>query len=263
MNILGFKKLPIVQKIALAGLFTALACILNKVVAINYITMVPFVRVSFGGPAVIIFASLLLGPLFGGLVGGLSDILGYFIFDIRAFPYAPWITITYILLGMLPYFIFWLVKKIKNKTVMASITYGVMGLLFVLLSLFIVLNDSIVWFSHTYTLNLALKISLPILMFILFVFIIVFNILFEKSFKKRTDVNKLPFNIYQLSFALFIIEIVIMVIFGSFMKSILFGVELYPIIVLFQSMTMFFNIPINTFIISYIILITRRYYAVN
>ena len=57
-----------IQKICLAGLFTALAVIMQKVVAVNYIPVLPFVRVSFCGPALIIFASILLGPIYGALV---------------------------------------------------------------------------------------------------------------------------------------------------------------------------------------------------
>ncbi|MFA7385290.1 MAG: ECF transporter S component [Bacilli bacterium] len=263
MNILGDKNLSLVQKIALAGLFTALAAILNKVLAINYIAAVPFVRISFGGPAIIIFASILLGPIFGALVGGLSDILGYFVFDLSGFPYAPWITFTYILLGALSYFVFYLVKKVKNQKLMMLITYLTMGIVFLIATLFITLNDKIVWFSHTYTLDLALKISLPILMFVLFVFIIVFNFFFNRHFQKKMTTSSLVFSIYQLSFSLFIIEVLIIVFFGSLMKAILFGMELYPLIVFFQAMTMLFNIPFNTFIISYIMLITKRYYKYN
>ena len=72
--------LSIIQKITLSGLFIALITILQKVIAINYIAVVPFVRISFGGCALLIFASVFLGPWYGLLIGAASDILGYFIF---------------------------------------------------------------------------------------------------------------------------------------------------------------------------------------
>lgn len=78
--------LSVIQKICLAGLFIALIVILQKVVAINYLAFAPFIRVSFGGPALIIFASILLGPIYGGLIGMASDLLGYLIFDPRMYP---------------------------------------------------------------------------------------------------------------------------------------------------------------------------------
>lgn len=263
MNALGFKSLSVVQKIALAGLFTALAAILNKVLAVNYIAAIPFVRISFGGPAVIIFSSLLLGPLFGALVGGLSDVLGYFVFDMSSFPYAPWITLTYVLLGFLAYYVFYLAKKIKNEKAMAIATYSTMGLAFVVSSLLIIFNDKLRFFSAEYDLNLTLKIVVPLGMFALLVVIILFNYFFKKNFKKRNEDSELPFSIYQISFSLFILEVAVMVLFGSFMKSILFGFNLFPVIVLFQAMTMFFNIPFTTFIISNIMLITKRYYRTH
>ena len=263
MNILGFKSLSIVQKIALAGLFTALAAILNKVLAVNYIAAVPFVRISFGGPAVIIFASILLGPLFGALVGGLSDILGYFVFDMSSFPYAPWITLTYVLLGFVSYFIFYLAKKIKSEKAMAITTHTTMFIIFIISSLLIIFSDKLHLFSQEYELNLTFKIALPLGMFALFAVIILFNYFFKKYFKKKNSDSELPFSIYQISFSLFILEIFVMVLFGSLMKSILFGFELFPLIVLFQAMTMFFNIPFTTFIISNIMLITKRYYRTH
>ena len=70
-----------IQKICLAGLFIALTTILQKVIAINYLAFAPFIRVSLGGPALIIFSSILLGPIYGLFVGMASDVLGYFIFD--------------------------------------------------------------------------------------------------------------------------------------------------------------------------------------
>ena len=68
--------IPIVHKICLAGLIMALVVVLQKVVAINYIPVIPFVRLSLGGPALIIFASVLLGPIYGMLIGIGSDLLG-------------------------------------------------------------------------------------------------------------------------------------------------------------------------------------------
>ena len=48
--------LPVIQKIALAAVFISLIAVLQKVVAVNYIPGLPFFRISFGGPALIIFS---------------------------------------------------------------------------------------------------------------------------------------------------------------------------------------------------------------
>ena len=81
--------LSLVQKICLAGIFIPLVAIFQKVFAINYISIIPFVRISFGGAALIIFSSILLGPWFGLFVGAMSDIVGFFIFDPKMFGAMP------------------------------------------------------------------------------------------------------------------------------------------------------------------------------
>ena len=98
-----------IQKICLTGLFIALAVICQKVMAVNYIPALPFVRVSFCGPALIIFASILLGPFYGLIVGAASDLLGYLIFDPRTNPMFFQITLIYAVLGFASYFVFCLV----------------------------------------------------------------------------------------------------------------------------------------------------------
>ena len=98
--------LTVIQKICLSGLFMAIAVILQKVVAINYLAFAPFVRVSVGVPALIMFSSILLGPVYGLFVGIASDFLGYFIFDASGYPPFLQITAIYALLGFLSYFVF-------------------------------------------------------------------------------------------------------------------------------------------------------------
>ena len=61
-------KLDTVQKITLSGIFLALVIIFTRFLAIQYIPVIPFVRISLG-PALIIFSSLLLGPVYGGIIG--------------------------------------------------------------------------------------------------------------------------------------------------------------------------------------------------
>ena len=125
-----------IQKICLAGLFTALAVIMQKVVAVNYIPVLPFVRVSFCGPALIIFASILLGPIYGALVGAASDLLGYLVFDPRTYPPFFQITLIYALLGLGSYFVFSLVRSIKNKKLMAVVEIITLSLIWIAATLF-------------------------------------------------------------------------------------------------------------------------------
>ena len=56
-------------KITLSALILALVVIFNKVLAINYISFVPFVRISFGSIALLVFASIAIGPIYGLFIG--------------------------------------------------------------------------------------------------------------------------------------------------------------------------------------------------
>ena len=262
MNKLFLKSnLSITTKICLSGLLIALATILQKVIAINYIPIVPFLRISLGGPAVIIFASILLGPWCGLLVGAASDLLGYFIFDASGMGFFPQVTFIYALLGVVPYFVFSLIKLIKNKKMMAIIEGS--GLLAVLIatSLFVILNDSMKLYGTTYQFDLWVKIVIPVALAIMLAFVMVFTIIFDKKLSK--DEKQLPLNGYQISFSLFIVEVLVMVLFGTLMKGWAFGFATYPAILICQIITLFFNVPLNTVLISILMKATRNRFNKN
>ena len=258
-NIYLKNNLSVIQKITLSGLFIALITILQKVVAINYIAVIPFVRVSFGGCALLIFASFFLGPWYGLLIGAASDILGYFIFDPKTMGFFPQITAIYTLMGLVSYFFFILVRFIKDKKLMVIIEYGVFVALLTALTLFITLNDSITLYSSTYVIETWQKITIPLIAFALFMLLVVLNFFMDKYFNKKED-NRIYFNVYQISFACFLIEMLVMVMFGTLMKGLAFGFQTYPAILIAQLLVAFFNIPLNTFIISYIMRLTKRFY---
>lgn len=253
--------LTLIQKITLSGLFIALIVILQKVIAINYISLVPFVRISFGGCALLIFASIFLGPVYGLIIGAMSDILGYLIFDPKTMGFFPQITAIYTLMGGVSFFIFVLARFIKSKKAMICIEYGTFALLFTSITIFFSLSDTITLYSSVYTIELWQKITIPVVMFVLFSFLVVMNIITDCYFKKSED-NRILFNVYQVSFACFIIEVLVMVLFGTLMKGLAFGFTTYPAILVAQILVAFFNIPINTFIISYALRITKRFYNV-
>lgn len=257
MNKLFLKSnLSVTTRICLSGLLIALATILQKVIAINYIPVIPFLRISLGGPAVIIFASILLGPWCGLLVGAASDLLGYFIFDASGMGFFPQVTLIYALLGVVPYFIFSLFRLIKNKKAMAIIEGASLLAVLVGSSLFIILNDSMKLYGTTYELDLWVKIVVPVALFIMLTFVMIFTILFDKKLSKEE--NKLPLNGYQISLSLFVIELLVMVIFGTLMKGWAFGFATYPAILICQIITLFFNVPLNTVLISILMKATRN-----
>ena len=248
-------KLSVVQRICLTGLFIAVAAILQKVLAINYIPIVPFLRISLGGPAIIIFSSIFLGPIYGMMVGAMSDVLGYFIFDPKNMSFFPQITAIYLVLGFVSFFIFWLFKNIKNAKLMLIIEgVSFIGII-AAVALYVFLNPNLQLYGSSYTLVLWQKILIPCLLFVLLSALFVSSILFERHFKE----DKLPMNPINISFACFVIETAVMVVFGTLMKGLAFGFATYPMILICQLIVMGVNVPLNTWLITLLLRITNRY----
>ena len=248
-KIKGLLDLTIVQKIALAGIFIVLVALFQKVFAVNYIPVLPFVRISFGGPALIIFASILLGPWFGMLVGAASDIIGFYMFDPKLMGSVPLfqITLLYALLGFGSYFIYKLVTLIKNEKVMLTIESCFFVLLLIGVSLFFVLykNDSFLLWQ---------RILIPVVSLNLLALTIFVQLFLTKYFKKK-EMEVSPIHV---GFASFIIEMTIMLCFGVAMKTWAFGSGMFLIILVSQVVVAFFNIPLNTFLVSYIMYLSKR-----
>lgn len=238
-------KLSPIQKICLAGLFMALAVILQKVIAINYIPVLPFVRVSFCGPALIMFSSILLGPVYGMLVGIASDLLGYLIFDPRTFPPFLQVTAIYAVLGFFSYFVFSLVNSIKNRKVMLIIEIASLSAIWVATSLFLFLNNQV---------ELVFKIVVPIVSGLLFVGLMIFSILY-----KGKEENQLISPLH-ICFASFVCDFLFLLLFGSLMKAWAFGFSLLVTIFLCQAIVMFVNVMLDTIFISTFLKFTKKYF---
>lgn len=247
-----------ISKIALAGLFIAIAVILQKVLAINYIPIIPFVRISPGGPAIIIFSSILLGPWYGLLVGAASDIIGYALFDASGFGFFPTITLIYAVLGLLPYFVFSLFKKVRSNKISLSFIIAFMIISLTIVSVVLFANDTLTLFSNAYSITLLMRILIPSIMILLFVCLLVFIIWYNR--KVRASNEDLPLYPAQTSFALIIVELVVMVIFGSLMKAIAFGFETFWVILFSQLIIMFVNIPLNTIVITILVKVMSKHF---
>ena len=242
--------MSLTSKICLAAVFMVLATICQKVMAINYIPVIPFLRISFGGPAIIIFSSILLGPWFGLLVGAGSDIIGYLVFDPKNNAFFPQITAIYAVLGFASFFVFLFVKKLIGSKIIKIVfpAFVLTALTAILLCIWLIPSFSV--FGQEQSLELWHKIVITISSVVLTAFLLIFIMIYAK--KNQT------INVYQVAFSLLLIEIVIMVIFGSFMKGLAFGMPTYPVILLCQIIVLFFNVPLNTVLISIISGIVER-----
>ena len=247
--------LTLIQKICLSGLFMAIVVILQKVVAINYLAFAPFVRVSLGGPALIIFASILLGPIYGMLIGIGSDLLGYLIFDPRMYPPYLQITAIYALLGFVSYFVFSLVYSLRNTKALTIIEIAFVAIIWTVISLFMLLNNQITLFSSTYDLTVLSKVLVISISGAIFLSIILLSNLIKP---KDDSVYASPLHI---CFASFICDFFVLVLFGSVMKAWAFGFATFVAIIICQALVMSFNVFIDTFFISAFQHFCKKYYV--
>lgn len=247
--------IPVIQKICLTGLFIALSMILQKVIAVNYIAAFPFIRLSFGGPALIIFASVLLGPIYGALVGMGSDLLGYIAFDIKAYPLYPQITAIYTLLGFVAYFVFSFVNSIKNRKLILGVEIASLTAIWIVVSLFVILNNQITVMSTTHTIVPLVKVLVPVISGVIFAGLVVFSVLYKGKDEKPV------FSPLHICFASFICDFFVLVLFGSTMKALSFGTATFMAILLCQALVMFFNVMLDTMFISIFQKYTKKYFV--
>lgn len=112
------------RKMVYLSFMIALSIILTRIFSIRIaIAGVEGIRIGFGGLP-IIFAGIVFGPLAGGLVGAVADIIGYFINPIGA--YMPHFTLTSFLTGFIPGMImFYLFRQKKTfLTIILAIATG-------------------------------------------------------------------------------------------------------------------------------------------
>ena len=129
-----------VRKMAIAAMFMALATLLTAFAKMIKIPGITFVTFSFG-PAIIMFISLSLGPLYGALVGVGSDALAAVLFS-RGI-YNPIYTVIAGLWGVLPWAFSLLSKKFLRRSLRAPWPTYVLQLLILGLTVYAFYGTSI------------------------------------------------------------------------------------------------------------------------
>ena len=160
------------HKITTMGLLIALSIILTRIASLRIaIGGVEGIRIGFGRLPIIL-GGLLFGPLSGGLVGAISDLLGYFINPMGA--YMPHFTLTSALAGIIPAAIL-SIKKNEEPAVFElgiAIAIGQVITSIILIPYFLHILFGLPWevlipprivaepihiFIYTYTINIILK----------------------------------------------------------------------------------------------------------
>lgn len=249
-------KLSHVQRISLAGIFLALIIVFTKVLSIQNLPALPFVRISIG-PALIIFSSITLGPIYGGIVGGLSDLLGYFIVDFTGLPPYYLITLQYLLLGFCSYFVIKLFSLIKRPSISLIVNISLMTIIYIALLVYLTYQDHIILSGGaSFVLENWMKIVTAIVVFILFALLYVFVYLIHRYFKKKNE-DKIP--LFSLLNAITVLEIIFPLFLGSALKTYYFEVP-FLIIFMAQAIVFFIDIPLYFFFIILLLRLISRYY---
>lgn len=244
-------KITQIQKITLSALLLALTIILTRMTPLQNIPLIPWIRISLG-PSLIIFASILLGPIYGAIVGALSDILGIVLFP-NALGYGinPLFTLVYGLLGIIPYFIYLLVKRIKKPQISAICMISAAILVFAVVIYFIFFNGIIL---KEYSFETYQKWLIVSGAFLLLLGTVVAIFFIDKHFKKKYVANNITFNI---AFICFIVEVLIMLLLNSFVKTFTFEVNFW-IIFFAQTIVLFVDVPLNTFVVEGLLMLVNK-----
>ncbi len=234
-----------VLKMSLAGLFLALTIIFTRFISIQNIPALPFVRLSLG-PALIIFSSIFLGPFYGALVGGASDILGILLVPNSAYGINPLFTLVYALLGLLPYFIYKLIKYMKNEKISILIVSLILLSLLIFTGIYGFKEEEIFGKSYDLTTKIITFICLILLSLLL-----VGTIIFIKKKYPNND------EVYPIALTSLLTELVVMLVLNSIVKSFFFEID-FMVIFFFQTIVFFIDVPLNTLVVSFLLSLTKK-----
>lgn len=243
-------KLDAVQKITLSGLLIALVIIFTRFLSIQNIPVMPFVRISLG-PALIIFSSILLGPIYGMAVGSLSDILGILLRPNElGYSINPLYTIVYGLLGLLPGLLIILIKKIQSEKLLFFVNIITLGALFLFVTIFTL-------FDIISTFEIYQKILIIVITLLLMIGTF-FGIRFiDRYLKKKSEDTPLDYSVYHISFVSLIVEFFVLLILNSIVKAFMFEVS-FLLVFFMQGIVFFINIALDSLFVTYLLFISRK-----
>ena len=185
-----------------------------------------------------------------------SDVLGYFLFDPKSFSFFPQITAIYTVLGFVSGLIFYLFKYIKKDAIVYSITGAVFVGLLAFVTIYLFSNVNLQLYGTVYQLELWQKIVIPAVLFVLLCGLFISMVIINKKYKKENLIVS-PTSIFL---SCFVLEVSVMVLFGTLMKGLAFGFQTYPMILICQIIVLFINVPLNCWLLILLFRITNRYY---
>jgi|694.fasta_scaffold08098_6 ECF transporter S component (folate family) len=243
----------LIRRITLSGMLIAIAIILERFVSIPIgLTN----RIAFGS-AIVIASSLVVGPFYGMIVGAATDIFGFMIFNATGLAFTPFVTVGYVVLGFLPYFLY----RAFQGTFFQK--YGI----FLLQGLLLVISFYAIYFAYaneTFTFRngpevliveldqLWFRIVGPIVLLTVFIGFAYF-VQWLKTLTQKSSIAPMT-----IALSVFIVEVLVTIIWGGLWRSIYFGASQW---VFFFTQTGFFVIgyPVKTLLVYFLYQTYVRY----
>ncbi|NLI94831.1 MAG: hypothetical protein GX350_03355 [Erysipelotrichaceae bacterium] len=248
-----------IRRISTAALLIAFTVIMTRLFVID----AGFARISLGAVPVML-SSIILGPIYGAVVGISADILGNGI----KFGFGstlPWPIISAFINGVLPWLIFKGLRKIKHQKSKIPLIVYFFFIVWLLISLIVWINPSITvpygsGESREIIFTTQWKVLLPLGLFVLLftLFIIVYFI--NKYFKSRPIQNEDSPTPYEVALFVFITSFIVRVVWTPIWKAFtIYSSHGYLAILALDSIIFIILYPFISFFVSFLLSIYYRY----
>lgn len=193
-----------------------------------------------------------MGPLYGGIVGALSDLTGSLLFPVGSF--LPWPFISATLYGVLPFLLIQGIRRIP--TVIKTILFHILALaVYIFVIVYIFQNNHALYWSDSSG-EKYLEFSPLFKGFFLSVvsllgLVLSGSITWLQIKNKDTEPNKITWRIVDLAFVLLIARIILDVVFATIWKKTVMGAD-YVISVFFHTIILMILVPLEAFILTLI-----------
>lgn len=245
------RKQNLLYKISYSALFIALTIILSRFFSLPGLFGLPFLKISFAN-SVVLFSSFYLGPLWGLLVGGASDVLGAIFFP-QGGAFNPIFTIPALLTGLFPYFFYKLINYIKIEKKIPTILIILLTGFSIFTGVILFTKDIIQYGNKQYIFETWQKITLFSLVVGLSIIYIVSAILIKVKFKNK-KINE-NFNIFALISSMFLTYMLIKNPISSLIMSFVLNYD-FLFVLFVKLLAGFFTCLIHSIIVIFALNVT-------
>ncbi len=232
-----------IRSITFSAIMIALSVVLTRFGSF-YLPGASFIRIGFGSIPTII-ASIVVGPLWGAIVGAGADTIGALLFPVGAYFFGY--TIDAALQGVLPFFVIFLFKGRYKRQ-------GVVFLTFMVAFLAIISAFSINYSMYrTYELAIWLKYTIPLFFLIYFLGVYIFFHFISKSRAFHlTDRHETRFSLFDIYLVCLVDEVIISMCFLGLWNNVVFDLD-WLVNAFTQGLMFTINSLLRTFILFYIL----------